>query len=536
MQPTYWIPSARPPGFDHEDIRLACAEPRQTVYLLRDNGSQELGIGFGGEARAEPDADGHPSYLCLGSLAGVHPEHLGAVSFLRVHNVRYPYIAGAMAHGIASPRLVIAMAKAGMLGFFGTGGLPLPRIEAGLTELGTALDGEGLSWGSNVIYSPDNAQLEQATIDLYLQYGVRRVSASAYMRLTPGIVQYACSGLSTDASGRIERRNHVFAKLSHPKTASLFLSPAPPKILSDLIARGKLSQAEADLAARLPIAEDVTVEADSGGHTDNRPLSAILPAVMALRDQRVARHGYTREVRIGAAGGLGTPGAVAAAFTFGADYVLTGSVNQGAIESGLSASGKEMLAKMGVTDVVMAPSPDMFEQGVKVQVLKRGSLFAGRAARLFELYKTYDSLADLPAEVKARLESETFRMPLEQVWEETQQYLSWRNPRELVRAKQDPKHQMARVFRWYVGKSSHWAVAGREDRQIDYQIWSGPAMGAFNTWVAGSFLAEPSQRGVVQIARNLLEGAAVLTRAQQLRACGLQVPSTVFDYRPRQFE
>ena len=68
---------------------------------------------------------------------------------------------------------------------------------------------------------------------------------------------------------------------------------------------------------------------------------------------------------------------------------------------------------------------------------------------------------------------------------------------------------------------------------MDYQIWCGPAMGAFNQWTRGSFLEDPSQRGVVQIARNLLQGAAVLTRAQQLRALGVPMPPAAFQYTPR---
>jgi hypothetical protein len=72
------------------------------------------------------------------------------------------------------------------------------------------------------------------------------------------------------------------------------------------------------------------------------------------------------------------------------------------------------------------------------------------------------------------------------------------------------------------------------ERAADFQIWCGPAMGAFNTWVHGSFLDPiPRQRGVVQVARNLLEGAAVVTRAQQLRSYGVPVPAAAFDFRPR---
>ena len=58
-------------------------------------------------------------------------------------------------------------------------------------------------------------------------------------------------------------------------------------------------------------------------------------------------------------------------------------------------------------------------------------------------------------------------------------------------------------------------------------------MGAFNTWTHKTFLAEPAQRTVVQVARNLMEGAAAITRAQQLRSYGVAVPAAAFDFSPR---
>jgi PfaD family protein len=124
-------------------------------------------------------------------------------------------------------------------------------------------------------------------------------------------------------------------------------------------------------------------------------------------------------------------------------------------------------------------------------------------------------------------------MPLEQVWTETEAYFSRRDPSQNERALRDPKHRMALVFRWYLGQSSRWAIDGIPHRKLDYQIWCGPAMGAFNQWVKGSFLEAPEQRTVVQIALNLLEGAAVVTRAQQLRSYGVPVPAAAFAYRPR---
>ena len=54
-------------------------------------------------------------------------------------------------------------------------------------------------------------------------------------------------------------------------------------------------------------------------------------------------------------------------------------------------------------------------------------------------------------------------------------------------------------------------------------------MGAFNAWVAGSFLEPIENRTVSEIGLNLLYGAAALTRAQQLRAAGFQrAAATVF--------
>ena len=92
---------------------------------------------------------------------------------------------------------------------------------------------------------------------------------------------------------------------------------------------------------------------------------------------------------------------------------------------------------------------------------------------------------------------------------------------------------MALVFRSYMGQSSHWPLRGVSDRAIDYQIWAGPAQGAFNDWVTGSFLEPLENRSVVQIALNLLEGAACLTRAQQLSSHGIPVPRGAFDFVPR---
>ena len=164
---------------------------------------------------------------------------------------------------------------------------------------------------------------------------------------------------------------------------------------------------------------------------------------------------------------------------------------------------------------------------------RRGTLFANRAKKLYELYRAHASLEDIRGADRGRLEQDILRSSLSEAWTSTQSYWRARDPREIDKAAADPKHKMALVFRSYLGQASRWAIAGDLDRKVDYQIWCGPAMGAFNAWTAGSFLASPDQRGVVQVARNLIEGAAALTRAQQLRSAGVPMPAAAFDFRPR---
>jgi PfaD family protein len=530
-----WKPGEEPPIWSQQDLLGAVARFREPMHVLHDRSNGRVGIGIGGEV-VPADKAGNGTFALLASLPAIYPEWLGERSFTEVHQVRFPYVAGAMANAISSERMVAAMAEAGCLGFFGAAGLELGRIEAAIDWLQSELDQRGLPWGSNLIHSPHEPELEEAIADLYIRRGVRRVSASAFMRLTPAVVRYAYSGISQADDGSIRRRNHLFAKISRPEVAGPFMTPAPAELVQALADQGKLTPEEAQLAGGLPVAEDITVEADSGGHTDNQSLSALFPTILALRDQLVEKHRYQRPLRVGAAGGLGTPAAVAAAFGLGAAYVLTGTVNQACIESALPVSGRRLLANAGLGDVVMAPAADMFELGVEVQVLKRGTMFSVRARRLYELYRNYDRLEALPATEVKRLEDEIFRTSFEQAWQKTAAYWQERDPGELERAERDSKHKIALLFRSYLGQASRWAVNGDSERQLDFQIWCGPAIGAFNVWTQGTFLADVERRSVVQVARNLLEGAAAVTRAQQLRTCGVPVPVAAFDFRPRVLE
>ena len=524
-------PGCEGPSFEGAALARAALRVREPAHVLREASTARLGVGFGEGWPHGTAVPGQPQWVA--TLPPLYPEWLGDRSFCELHGIRFPYVAGAMANGIATTRLVIAMARSGMLSFFGAAGLSLAQVEAAIQELEHSLGPAGLSWGSNLIHSPHEPELEAGVVDLYLRRGVRRVSASAYMALTAPVVRYSASGLRRGPDGSVQRANHVFAKISHPEVARAFMSPAPAELLEALVQSAQLTPDEAALAREVPVAEDLMVESDSGGHTDGRPLGALFPIIRAERDRAMAAYGYRRAIRLGAAGGLGEPSAVASAFSLGAAFVLTGSVNQASVESGLSEAGRGMLAEAGLADVMMAPAADMFEMGVKVQVLKRGTLFAVRAARLYETYSRCAGLEQIPPEMRARLEGEIFLKPLEQIWADTRAWWLERDPREVQRTEREPKHRMALCFRWYLGMASRWAIQGDPGRRADYQIWCGPAMGAFNTWTRGSFLQAPGERSAVQIALNLLEGAAVTTRAQQLRSYGVAMPPSAFHFTPR---
>ena len=469
----------------------------------------------------------------IGVLPPLYPEWLGDRTFLSAHGCRFPYVVGEMARGIASAEMVVASAGAGLMAFFGSAGLSMPDIDEAITRIKAGLDPEIRNWGANLIHSPQESRLEMEFAELMLARGVSNISASAFMRLAPAVVYLSAKGLTRGSDGTIRRRTHIFAKVSRVEVARPFLSPAPEAMLRPLVEAGKLTSAEAELAQLIPVAGDVTVEADSGGHTDNRPLTVLLPRILALSKEVAEEYGYPRAPRVGVGGGLGTPDALAAAFAAGAAYVVTGSVNQAAVESALSDDGRRMLAEASMTDVAMAPAADMFEMGVEVQVLKRGTLFAQRGKELYKIFRTYPSLDAMPTAERTRMEERVLGRSVDEIWADTREFFSRREPREIERAEGDPKHKMALVFRWYLFMGAQWARSGEVARRADYQIWCGPAMGAFNDWVRGSFLEPIENRSVVQIALNLLEGAARLTRAHQLRLAGVPISRHDTAFGPR---
>lgn len=522
-----WKGSLDSISFEQTAIKEKLKVLDKPCYILKVAGK----IGVTNEGYLYPAENGTTAQVeLLTSVAPICIQQLGDPNFLSFHGVKYAYVTGAMAGGIASEEMVIALGKEKILSSFGAGGLPPERLESAINRIQQALPHGPYAF--NLIHSPNELAIERRAVELYLKHQVRTVEASAFLDLTSNIVYYRVAGLSLNDANQIEIKNKVIAKISRREVASKFLQPAPARIIKELLEQGLITQLQAKLAAKVPMADDITVEADSGGHTDNRPLVCLLPSIIALRDEIQAQYHYEQPIRIGVAGGIATPQSALAAFMMGAAYVMTGSINQSCIESGACEHTKQLLAQAEMADVMMAPAADMFEMGVKLQVLKRGTLFPMRAQKLYELYRTYDSIEEIPFAEKEKLEKQIFRRTIAEVWEGTAAYLSQKNPEKLGKAVNNPKLKMALIFRWYLGLSSRWSSSGEKGREVDYQIWCGPAMGSFNDWVRGSYLAEPNNRRVVDVAYHIMTGAAFLYRIQNLKMQGVQITEYYSQYRP----
>jgi trans-AT polyketide synthase/acyltransferase/oxidoreductase domain-containing protein len=390
--------------------------------------------------------------------------------------------------GVSGPELVRAATKAGLLAFLGTGGLALAEVERRVCELDL-----GGAHGVNVLHHPGAPEQEAALIDLLLRHGVTLAEVSGFPRVTEQLVRFRLKG------GRI------LAKVSRTDVAAAFLAPPPAPLVARLLAAGAVTEAEAAAAASRPMADDLCVAADGGWLCTGADPLTLLPAVLRLRDA-IAPPGP--RVHVGCAGGIGTPEAAATAFLLGADFVLTGSVNQCSVEAATSDRVKDLLQQADEYDVDTAPSPYQFELGVRARFLKRGLFFPARASALHELWRRNTTPADLDEATRTRI--------LERYL--GGEYRPPTGPRTTPAPGTGARSEAAQPLRRYFDRGLRLALAGDPDHTVDYLVHCGPAMGAFNQAVAGTELEPWRARTVEAVGEVLMAGAAahVTARIQAL--------------------
>ncbi|WP_281285985.1 PfaD family polyunsaturated fatty acid/polyketide biosynthesis protein [Melghirimyces algeriensis] len=437
----------------------------------------------------------------------IRPESLGNPLFQTRYGCKWSYMAGSMAQGIASEASVIAMAEAKLLSFFGSAGLDGTRLASHIEHIQSAV-GLHKPYGMCLIANVNNPEEEWEQAKLFITYGVPFIEASAFSTITAPLVYCRIKGIKKDKDGSIYFPRRIIGKCSRLEVAKQFMTPPPGDLVDQLLEEGWITKDEARLSQSIPMVDDIALEADSGGHTDQGVLSALVPSVLALRKDIQYTYSYPELILVGCGGGIGTPEAVASAFMLGADFIFTGSVNQCTVESGAHDVIKALLSTITIHDTAVTVAGDMFEIGAKAQVVRKHTQFYNRANRLYELFMQYDAIEEIPDEIKQEIETHYFKRTFAEVWDLVCEYKKKKNPQHLMEAQANPRFKMALIFKWYFAYCNRATLNGDLSEKDNFQIFCGPALGAFNQWVKGTPYEDWKKRHVVDVAALLMQQAS----------------------------
>ena len=439
------------------------------------------------------------------SPIGLRPEDLGNPVFQKRYGCKWNYFAGSMYRGISSEGFVISMSKARLLSFYGSAGFNAEELEPRIQHLQSGL-GADAPYGMCLLADLNDPEEEMRQAGLFIKYRVPVIEAAAYSDLTLPLVYCRLKGIYQKA-GRIVRPRRIIAKCSRLEVARRFLSPPPKDMVNQLLASGAINKEEAELSQHIPMADDLAVEADSGGHTDQGVAFALIPAVISLKEEKMKQYPYREPIMIGCGGGIGTPESAASAFMLGADFIFTGSINQCTVESGAADAVKEILNRVSLHDTTVTIAGDMFEIGAKAQVVKKYTRFSTRANRLYQLSKQFNSLDAIPAAVRHEIETQYFKRTFAQVWERVCEYKNRKNPNQIREAQENPRLKMILIFKWYFAHCNKVTLRGDETERDNFLIYCGPALGSFNQWVRGTPYESWKNRHVDKVTELLMSSA-----------------------------
>ncbi len=434
-----------------------------------------------------------------------NPEVLGTPAFRERYHCISNYYAGSMYCGVSSVKMVVTMGKSGYLSFLGSAGLAIDELERQMQSIQRELS-SGQPYGVGLICNLNDPDEEKQQVELLLKYKVPVIEAAAYSSASAPLVYYRLKGLKKEGNKFIFPRR-IIAKCSRLEVARMFMSPPPVEIVKALLNEGLISASEAELSQQIPLADDLAIEADSGGHTDQGVSFALIPSIISLKNEMVKQYKNQISIMVGCGGGIGTPEAVASAFMLGADFIFTGSINQCTVESGAHEVVKDMLSSITIHDTCITMAGDMFEIGSKIQVVKKNTQFAARANRLYRLFMQYNSIDEMPDAIRREIETKYFKKPISEVWDIICEYKKKKHPEQIAEANKNPRFKTALVYKWYFAHCSQVTLKGDVSEKDNFMIHCGPAMGAFNQWVRGTALEQWRNRKVSEIATLLMDKA-----------------------------
>ena len=305
-----------------------------------------------------------------------------------------------------------------MLGFFGAAGLS-PKPSEAADPLCDEIPGLAVRLQPHP--QPRTSRPRAAVVDLFLRarrppgrgVGVPRPDAAASCA--------TASPASRRRGGGIVPPNRIIAKVSRVEVAPKFLCARPRGRCSGA-ARGRAKSRRAS-GARAPAADGGRRHRRGRlGRPHRQPAARrLLPDAPAPCATSCSRSTATpSRSRVGAAGGIATPR--------GGRRVRDGRglrrhrLGQPGVPSNRARPTPcaRCSPRRGRPTSTMAPAADMFEMGVKVQVLKRGTMFPMRAAQALRAVPDVTPASTrFPPPTRPGLEKQIFRATLDERWEET---------------------------------------------------------------------------------------------------------------------
>lgn len=415
------------------------------------------------------------------------------------YGLKYPYLAGGMERGISSKEMVVKCGKDNILSFLGTKRMDIEKVKQSIIYIKERLS-KGEPFGVNITYDSFDTELAPKVIDLCLEYNVKNVEVSGYYDIPNYIIRYKLKNIKQEKN-KVICDNKVFLKVDRLSDIDRWIGTISEKVLNSLLEDNFITNEEKMLSKCISIIDALTIKCEVGGNQNRNDILNTLPMAIKIRDSQVKEHSYDNNIYVGASGNIGTPEAVAIAFILGADYVVTGSINQCSVEADCSDSIKDLLQQARIEDTIYVPDAEKFEIGGKVQVLKRGVMFPSRANKLYELYKYYDSYYQIDEKSRKHIEKNYFMKTFNEYYEECKKSLS---SEKIDIIEKDEKKKMALVFKTYLMEAALYGQKGIEEQRMNFEIYCSPALGAFNEYCKGGELDNWRKRSVTKIAEALM--------------------------------
>ena len=169
------------------------------LYAYRNNGDVVIST----EKREED--------TLLFQIPNMTSEIFGDPEFKKEYGLKYALYGGAMANGIASSDMVIALGRAGFMGSYGAGGMSLNVIAEEIDKIKSALGGK--PYMINML-SNRNADAEMQLATLLIEKEVPAVEASAYIVPSDALLYYRLKGICRNETGKIVIPRKIIAKVS----------------------------------------------------------------------------------------------------------------------------------------------------------------------------------------------------------------------------------------------------------------------------------------------------------------------------------